>query len=67
MRVNIKQLVLITAVGATAACQGYERSVGAPSADYASQQGENAVAEAHSPVVRITSPVSGDVVAGGEG
>ena len=67
MRVNIKQLVLITAVGATAACQGYERSVGAPSADYASQQGEKAVAEAHSPIVRITSPVSGDVVAGGEG
>jgi hypothetical protein len=66
MRLNIKQLVLITAVGAMAACQGYERSVGAPSADDASQQSEKA-SEAHSPVVRITSPVSGDVVAGGEG
>ena len=67
MRFNIKQLILITAVGAAAACQGYERSVGLPSADDASQQGDKAAAEVHFPVVHITSPVSGDVVAAGKG
>ena len=62
MRVNIKHLILIAAVGAAAACQDYERSVAAPSGDYASQQGQKAP-EANRPIVRI----SGDVVAGGEG
>ena len=67
MRVNIKHLVLMTVTAAAAACHDYERSVAAPSGDYASQQGEKATAEVHGPIVRITSPVSGDVVAGGEG
>jgi len=67
MRVNIKHIVLMTAAATAVACQGYERSVAAPRGDYASQQGQKAVAEAHGPTVRITSPVSRDVVAGGDG
>ena len=67
MRVNIKHLVLMTVTAAAAACHDYERSVAAPSGDYASQQGEKATAEVRGPIVRITSPVKGDVVAGGEG
>ena len=55
MRVNIKHLILIAAVGAAAACQDYERSVAAPSGDYASQQGQKAP-EANRPIVRINCP-----------
>jgi hypothetical protein len=66
MRVNIKHLILIAAVGAAAACQDYERSVAGPRGDYASQLGQKAP-EANRPIVRITSPIRGDVVAGGEG
>ena len=67
MRVNIKHLVLITVAAAAAACHDYERSVAAPSGDYASQQDQKAKAETQGPIVRITSPFKGDVVAGGEG
>jgi hypothetical protein len=67
MRVRIKQLILLTAAAAAAACQGYERSVAAPGADYASQQGEKAVDQTHGPIVHITSPLNDEVVAGGVG
>lgn len=61
MRVTMKQLVLIAAAGATAACQDYSKPVAAPGT------GDGRVTESNGPVVQITSPVSNDVVAGGEG
>jgi hypothetical protein len=67
MRVKIKHLILMTVTAAAAACHDYERSVAAPSGDYATQQQQKTTAEVSGPIVRITSPVSGDVVAGGVG
>lgn len=67
MRVHIKHLVLITIAAMAAACHDYERSVAAPSGDYASEQEKKVETAVRGPIVRITSPVSGDVVAGGEG
>jgi len=68
MRVSIKHVTLVSAAAFAVACQDYERTVSAPSGgDYASQQSEKEVAHGNGPVVRITSPVPGDVVAGGEG
>ena len=67
MQVSIKYLTLMTAAAVAVACQDYDRTVTAPSGDYASQQSEKEVAHANGPVVRITSPVPGDVVAGGDG
>jgi hypothetical protein len=67
MKVSMKHLILMAAAAGFAACQDYERSVAAPSADYTMQQGQDPVAAVRGPVVRITSPLSDDVVAGGEG
>ena len=61
MRVTTKQLVLIAAAAAAAACQDYSKPVTAPG------DGDGRVVESNGPVVRITSPVTNDVVAGGEG
>jgi hypothetical protein len=62
MRFTMKHLVLIAGAVAAAACQDDHKEIAAPitgSARRAESTG--------SPVVRITSPLSNDVVAGGEG
>jgi len=41
MRVSIKHLILMTATVAAAACQDYDRTVTAPSGDYAAEQTQN--------------------------
>jgi hypothetical protein len=61
MRVTMKHLVLIAAAAAAAACQDYSKPMTAPG------NGDGRVIESSGPVVRITSPVTNDVVAGGEG
>ena len=61
MRVTMKQLVLIAAAVAAAACQDYNKPITAPG------NGDGRVTETDGPVVHITSPVTNDVVAGGEG
>ena len=67
MRVSIKHLILMTATVAAAACQDYDRTVTAPSGDYAAEQTQKAPAQPHGPVVRITSPLNDDAIAGGVG
>ena len=68
MRVRIKHLVLMTTAVAAAACQDYERPVTAPGGEYAAAQDQkNAAAQSRGPVVRITSPLNNDAVAGGAG
>ena len=67
MRVSIKHLILMTAVAAATACQDYDRTVTAPSSGYADEQAQKAPAQPHGPVVRITSPLNDDAVAGGVG
>ncbi|HEY5417576.1 MAG TPA: hypothetical protein VIK41_22225 [Gemmatimonadaceae bacterium] len=64
MRVHITQLILV-AVAATAACRDDQPDIAAP----ATQTGRRVAREFESdgPLVRITSPVNDDVVAGGEG
>src|SRR5687767_5268497 len=62
MRVTMKHLVLIAAAAAAAACQDYRKEIAAP--------GDVDVGDTKStggPVVRITSPITNDVVAAGEG
>jgi hypothetical protein len=67
MRVSIKHLVVMTAVVAAAACQDYDRTVTAPSGAYPVEQAQKAEVQPHGPVVRITSPLNDDAVAGGVG
>ena len=67
MRVNIKHLVLMTATVAAAACQDYDRTVTAPNGGYADEQAQKAKPQPLGPVVRITSPLNDDAVAGGVG
>ena len=64
MRVHITQFLLIAAA-ATAACRDDQPDIAAP----ATQAGSRVAKEFESdgPLVRITSPVNDDVVAGGEG
>lgn len=60
MRVTIKHIVLIAAAAA-AACQDSSKEIAAPTnRDVSALQSDG-------PVVRITSPLDNDVVAGGEG
>jgi len=60
MRTTITRLVLIAAAAAAAACQAdYQQTV-------APRYSANAP-EGNGPVVRITSPLAGEVVAGGDG
>ena len=61
MRVTIKHLVLIAAAATAAACQDDHTEIAAPE-----NRGVGAV-ESNGPTVRITSPLTNDVVAGGEG
>ena len=61
MRVTIKHLVLIAAAAA-AACQDYRNDIAAPS-----NRDVGGPASTGGPVVRITSPITDDAVAGGEG
>jgi hypothetical protein len=68
MRVSIKHLFLMTTAVAAAACQDYERTVTAPSGDYVDAQAQKkSAAQPHGPVVRITSPLNDDAIAGGTG
>ena len=61
MRVTMKQFVLIAAAATAAACQDYSAPITAPGTS------EARVTESNGPVVHITSPLTNDVVAGGEG
>src|SRR5215212_9006662 len=63
MRTITKPLIVLLTVGAAAACQDYSKTISSP--DYTT--GQPAVAQPVGPVVRITSPLSDDAVAGGEG
>lgn len=62
MRVTTKQLVLIAAAVTAAACQDDHREINAPRLRDVTK-----LESTGGPVVRITSPVTDDVVAGGEG
>jgi hypothetical protein len=57
----MKQFVLIAAAAAAAACQDYSTPMTAPG------KGDGRVTESNGPTVHITSPLTNDVVAGGEG
>ncbi len=61
MRLTMKHLVLIAGAAVAAACQDDHTDIAAPTS-----RGIGAV-ESSGPLVRITSPVDQDVVAGGEG
>src|SRR3954471_18932073 len=61
MRVTMKHLVPIAAAAMAAACQDYSKPITAPG------DGDGRVIESNGPVVRITSPLTNDAVAGGEG
>jgi hypothetical protein len=60
MRVTMKHLILIAAATA-AACQDYNKEIAAP------VNRDAGGVESDGPIVRITSPLTNDVVAGGEG
>jgi len=62
MRVHITQLILL-AVAATAACRDDQPNIAAP----ATVSRVASDFESDGPLVRITSPVNDDVIAGGEG
>ena len=64
MRVHITQLILL-AVAATAACRDDQPDIAAPTTQTARRVAREF--ESDGPLVRITSPVNDDVVAGGEG
>ena len=64
MRVHITQLILIAAA-ATAACRGDQPEIAAPATRAVSRVAREF--ESDGPLVRITSPVNDDAVAGGEG
>lgn len=64
MRVHITQFILIAAA-ATAACRGDQPDIAAPAPQAGSRVAKDF--ESDAPLVRITSPVNDDVVAGGEG
>jgi hypothetical protein len=64
MRINVTNLVLIAAAAATAACQEDRHRIVAPQESVATPR---QVASEGGPVVRITSPVTNEVVAGGQG
>jgi len=64
MRITIKHLAFIAAAAASAACQEDRREIVAPQESAA--KGLKAVSEG-GPVVHITSPVTNEVVAGGQG
>ena len=61
MRATKKHLLLIAAAVAAAACQDYPNEIAAPG------NGDMGTVDANGPIVRITSPVDNDVIAGGEG
>ena len=63
MRVTVKHLVLIAAAAVSAACQDDRQDVVAPEVA-AATAGQ---AASGGPVVRITSPLTNEVVAGGDG
>ncbi len=63
MRISMKQLMLLVAIVAAGACQDPQPNLAAPSG--ASRRAD--VALATSPIVRITSPLSDDAVAPGDG
>ena len=67
MRVSIKHLILMTAVSAATACQDYSRTVTAPNGGYADEHAQKAPAQPRGPLVRITSPLNDDAIAGGSG
>src|SRR6186713_3193485 len=61
MRATMKHLFLIAAAVAAAACQDDRREIVAPG------NGDMGTVDANGPIVRITSPVNDDVIAGGVG
>jgi len=61
MRVTMKHFILIAAAATAVACQDYQTKIAAPG------NGDAGAVETNGPVVHITSPVTDDVVAGGEG
>ena len=65
MRVRITHLVLLAAA-ATAACRDDQPEIAAPASTTAVSRGAREF-DSDGPLVRITSPVNDDVVAGGEG
>ena len=65
MRVTITRLVLFTAAATATACKDGPQKIVAPLNKVAAFSKPAAVASG--PVVRITSPISGEAVAGGEG
>jgi len=65
MRVTITRLVLFTAAATATACKDGPQKIVAPLNKVAAFSRPAAVASG--PVVRITSPISGEAVAGGEG
>ena len=65
MRITVTNLVLIAAAAATAACQEDRHSIVAPQERFATPR--QAASEGGGPVVRITSPLTNEVVAGGRG
>jgi len=62
MRLTMKHLLLIATAGAAAACQDYDTKIAAPGGGGMGSNGST-----DGPLVRITSPVTDDAVAGGEG
>ena len=61
MRVTMKHLLLIAAAATAAACQDDRKEIVAPA------NGDMRKVDADGPIVRITSPLNNEVVAGGEG
>ena len=61
MRVTMKYLLLIAAAATAAACQDDQQEIVAPAS------GDMRKTDVDGPSVRITSPLTNDVVAGGEG
>jgi hypothetical protein len=66
MRISVSHLVLLAAAGASGACQRDLPDVAAPQAG-AETMLKTAASEAGGPVVRITSPIAGEVVSSGDG
>ena len=61
MRASMKHLLLIAAAVTAAACQDDTRELVAPG------NGDMGTVDANGPIVRITSPLNNDAIAGGEG
>ena len=61
MRVTMKHLLLIAAAATAAACQDDRKEIVAPAS------GDMRKVDSEGPIVHITSPLTNDVVAGGEG